>query len=155
MNEVGFSSKKMDWRTPPEVFEFFNKQYRFDLDAASTSENALCENHLTDAFNEKWSGQTVWLNPPYGRDIGKWLAKAREEAGKGRTVACLIFARTDTLWWHEHCARATAIYFIKGRIKFLDSDGKAKNSATAPSCLVVFTRYPPSSPNFYHLEIPK
>lgn len=74
------------------------------------------------------------MNPPYGREIGKWLKKAYESALEGAIVVCLIPSRTDTRWWHEYVMRAREIRYIRGRLKFGDS----KNSAPFPSSVVVF-----------------
>jgi site-specific DNA-methyltransferase (adenine-specific) len=75
------------------------------------------------------------MNPPYGREIGKWIEKAYVESLGGATVVCLIPARTDTKYWHEFIfPHANEIRFIKGRLKF----GNSKNSAPFPSALVVF-----------------
>ena len=38
-----FSSKKMDWETPQDLFEQLNADYCFDIDVAASSENAKCE----------------------------------------------------------------------------------------------------------------
>jgi hypothetical protein len=79
-------------------------------------------------------GQTVWLNPPYGRALNKWIEKAYSEGQKpGTTVVCLIPARTDTRYFHDYCMKGD-ISFIKGRLKF----GDAKASAPFPSMVVVF-----------------
>ena len=76
------------------------------------------------------------MNPPYGRAIKNWLKKAYEEGQKpNTTVVCLIPARTDTRYWHDYVMKAQAVYFIKGRLKFGDSN----NSAPFPSAVVVFT----------------
>jgi hypothetical protein len=74
----------------------------------------------------------VWLNPPYGRTIKDWVAKAEAESKKGCTVVLLVPSRTDTSWWHEHCI-AYEIEFIRGRLKF----GNQPNSAPFPSAVVV------------------
>ncbi len=147
-----FSSKKQDWRTPPHVFRFFNEKYQFQLDAAASPSNALCERFIspeTDALSVPWSAQTVWLNPPYGRGVGRWVEKAYREAQAGRTVGVLIFARTDTRWWHDYVMKALVVYLVRGRLKFFGDDGESTNSATAPSCFVVFGKYPrPDGPRF-------
>jgi hypothetical protein len=75
-----------------------------------------------------------FVNPPYGREIGKWLKKGYLEWEKGKTVVFLVPSRTDTLWWHDFVMKATEIRFIKGRLKF---DGQ-KNSAPFPSAIIVF-----------------
>ena len=76
----------------------------------------------------------MWLNPPYGRQIGKWVRKAYEEAQKPNTsVVCLLPARTDTAWFHDYCVKGN-ITFLRGRLKF----GGCRNSAPFPSMIVVF-----------------
>ena len=72
------------------------------------------------------------MNPPYGREIGRWMEKANDAAKDGVTVVCLVPARTDTKWWHE-CAIQHEVRFIRGRLKF----GDAKNSAPFPSAVIV------------------
>jgi hypothetical protein len=73
------------------------------------------------------------MNPPYGRDIGRWMRKAFESALAGATVVCLVPSRTDTSWWFDYCAKGE-IRFIKGRLKF----GNAGNSAPFPSAIIIF-----------------
>ena len=95
MNQaVMFSSASDEWETPQDLFDRLNAVFRFDLDAAALSENAKCARFYTPAQNglaQPWSGN-VWLNPPYGRQIGAWVRKAYEEVtrgggGFGRAVA--------------------------------------------------------------------
>lgn len=62
------------------------------------------------------------------------MKNAYEEAQKGATVVCLLPARTDTSWWHEHVMKAREIRFVRGRLKF----GDAKSGAPFPSAVVVF-----------------
>jgi len=136
-----FSSKKQDWATPCALFEEVNREFNFVLDAAASSTNAKCSLYLdveADALTKSWSviskGKPVWLNPPYGRSVGKWLQKAYEESVKGCTVVCLTFARTDTKWWHDWVMKAAEIRLIPGRITFVGGE----SAAPAPSCLIVF-----------------
>ena len=81
-----------------------------------------------------WEGR-VWCNPPYGRETFKWIDKL---ATHGDGIA-LIFARTETIGFHDHIwNRADAIFFFKGRLKFHHVDGTQGGSANAPSCLVAY-----------------
>jgi site-specific DNA-methyltransferase (adenine-specific) len=48
----------------------------------------------------------------------------------------LIPSRTDTQWFHKHIYKQAEIRFIKGRLKFGDS----QNSAPFPSMVVVFRK---------------
>ena len=140
-----FSSKDPAWRTPQYIFDYYNRIYKFNFDLACSEENMLCPNGFTkeqNSLTQEWHKykRRAWLNPPYSRKMKQWFDKAVEAQKKGTFVAMLVYARTDTKWWHE-CVlpNVTSIRFIKGRVKFLDSrTGEEGNSATAPSCLIVF-----------------
>ena len=135
--DLMFSSKDQTWETPIDFFNLINEEFNFSLDVCAEEETAKCKNFFTkemNAFNYKWEG-VCYMNPPYGREIGKWIEKAYVESLGGATVVCLIPARTDTKYWHEFIfPHAHEIRFIKGRLKF----GNSKNSAPFPSALVVF-----------------
>lgn len=120
--------------TPQEFFNRLNDEFNFTVDVCATPENAKCNRYYTkqdDGLSHDWVGN-VWMNPPYGREIGLWMEKANKAAKSGATVVCLVPARTDTAWWHEHVIKHE-VRFIKGRLKF----GGAKNSAPFPSAVVV------------------
>lgn len=133
--EVMFSSKTDDWETPQWLYNELDQTYQFTLDVCATRENKKCRNFYSkelDGLAQKWHG-TCWMNPPYGREIGKWVEKAYKESLKGATVVCLLPARTDTRWFHDYCTKGE-IKFLKGRLKF----GGSKNSAPFPSMIVIF-----------------
>tara|TARA_R110000824_G_scaffold2613_6_gene12111 strand:- start:1061 stop:1558 length:498 start_codon:yes stop_codon:yes gene_type:complete len=137
-----FSSKSTEWETPQDFYERLNSVFDFDLDPCATAATAKCKDYFTenvDGLIRSWAGKKVFMNPPYGRALKKWIKKAYEEGEKPRTtVVCLIPARTDTKYWHEYCMKADEIYFVKGRLKF----GNSSNAAPFPSAVVVF-RGPP------------
>ncbi len=135
-----FSSVKHDWATPQDLFDTLHREYRFTTDAAASPHNAKLPCYFdrdADGLKQSWAGQRVWVNPPYGREIGKWVAKAAEEVKLGcELVVMLIPARTDTAWFHQYIYKQhhVEVQFIRGRLKF----GGAKNSAPFPSMLVIF-----------------
>ena len=137
--EVMFSSATDEWATPQDFFDKYDAVYHFNLDPACTHANAKCEQHYThaeDGLSKSWGGCRVWLNPPYGRETGKWVRKAYEESLKpDTTVVCLLPARTDTKWFHDYVLPAGELEFIRGRLKF----GGQKNAAPFPSMVVIFT----------------
>lgn len=133
--KVHFSSKTDKHATPQDFFDAQNKKWNFTLDVCASDDNAKCELYFTeedDGLAQEWTG-ICWMNPPYGRDIKKWMRKAYESSLNGATVVCLVPSRTDTIWWHEYAMKGE-IEFIKGRLKF----GDAKNAAPFPSAVVVF-----------------
>jgi hypothetical protein len=83
-----------------------------------------------NGLSESWAGKRVYCNPPYGRGVGDWLAKARE----AELAVFLLPSRTDTKWWHEYAMKADEIRFLRGRLKF----GDAKNGAPFPSVVLVY-----------------
>jgi len=141
-----FASLDDTWSTPRDFFDTVNQEFNFGLDAAALQASTLVpsnwygpdhpEESRRDAFQRDWiadaNGSPIWLNPPYGRVIGKWTAHASQIAGGGAKVVCLVPARTDTAWWHDTIIQHD-VRFLRGRLKF----GNSKNSAPFPSALVV------------------
>lgn len=132
---VHFSSATEMWATPQDFFDRYDAMFNFELDVCASPENAKCARFFTEAddgLSQKWEG-ACWMNPPYGKTIKQWMAKAYEASLRGATVVCLVPARTDTAWWHEYAMRGQ-IEFIRGRLKF----GGHQNSAPFPSAVVTF-----------------
>lgn len=115
MNKALFSSEKMNWGTPPALFEELNAEFGFTLDAAASDTNAKCDTYFTletDGLKQSWEGHTVFCNPPYGTEIWKWAKKCEEESRlHGVTVVLLVPARTDTKWFHEYVYGKAEIRF--------------------------------------------
>ena len=143
------SSLDDTWTTPRYFFDKLNAEFNFTLDAAALRSSAVVPNYLgpdheygwrQDALTVEWAGASeggaVWLNPPYGRVIKDFVAKADTESKKGITVVCLVPARTDTKWWWDSVIHHE-VRFIKGRLKFGDSNG----SAPFPSAVVVMRKH--------------
>lgn len=148
--DVHFSSKRQDWATPQELFDEIAKRYGpFSIDVCATKENKKCPSYYgldvgLDGLTAPWHvnglpGPKCWMNPPYGREIGKWVRKAYEESLKGCTVVCLLPARVDTKWFHQFCYKNenAVVSFLEGRVRF---EG-ATAGAPFPSMIVVF-RHP-------------
>ena len=135
--DLMFSSEKMDWTTPQDFYEKLNQEFHFTLDQAASAENAKCSNYYTEAddgLSKDWSDNVVFCNPPYGRQLPKWIEKCYYESQKpNTTVVMLIPARTDTKAFHTYIYHKAEIRFIKGRLKF----GDGKNSAPFPSMVVI------------------
>lgn len=119
---VMFSSATDLWATPQDFFDELDAEFHFDLDVCALPENAKCATYYTpeqDGLNQPWVG-TVWCNPPYGRQIGKWVERGAQAAQNGATVVMLLPARTDTRWFHDYIYNnpLAEIKFVRGRLKF-------------------------------------
>ncbi len=145
-----FTSRTEEWETPKYVFSALTNEFQFQVDVCATSENTKCKVYFdksVDGLKREWSPFRCWMNPPYGKNISKWMKKAFEESQRGALVVCLIPSRTDTKWWHDWVMRASEIRFISGRISF----GDGKQSAPFPSCVVI---YYPELDSPYKLSVP-
>lgn len=142
MQQSLFSSKTNEWATPQDFYDKLNDEFCFTLDPCATKENAKCKSFYTleqDGLKQSWIGEKVFCNPPYGRQIKKWVEKAKNETDCGFCiVVMLIPARTDTSYWHENILNNpnAEIRFIRGRLKF----GNGKNSAPFPSAVIIFKK---------------
>ncbi len=78
------------------LFDKLNRRFAFTLDVCATGENAKCLRYFTPEDNVlslAWEGERCWMNPPYGRDIARWVAKAKMETTMGG-AGCWAFAST-------------------------------------------------------------
>ena len=143
MNAALLSSKNMCRCTPQDFFDKLNAEFGFVLDPAATDKTAKCSLYYTpetDGLSQSWDrGGAVFCNPPYGREIGKWVQKAHEEAiAGGYPIVLLIPARTDTSYFHDHIYGKAEIRFVRGRLRFTDEEGNAADPAPFPSMGVIY-----------------
>lgn len=145
MTERGYmpQAKTVEWETPQELFDKLDAEFSFTLDPAATDENAKCEKHYTietDGLEQNWAGERVFLNPPYGRELNKWVKKCYDEIyslGPPQIIVALLPARTDTKWFHNWVYHYTEIRFLKGRVKY-ENGSDIPNSAPFPSMIVIW-----------------
>jgi len=130
------SSVKQDWETPQDLFEKLNQEFHFTLDVCASTTNFKCSSYYTeqeDGLKQNWGKEACWMNPPYGREIGKWMKKAYESWQAGATVVCLVPSRTGAKWFQDYALKG-CLRFLPGRIRFVG----AKHSAPFDSILVIF-----------------
>ena len=131
-------SKTNSHGTPIKLYEELNKEFCFD----NFDPCPLNENPKFNGLDIEWAN-TTFVNPPYSdlkttkKQLG-WVEKAHNEALLGKTIVLLIPSRTDTQWYHEIILKNNyEVRFLKGRLKFLDNDGKEQNPASFSSMLVI------------------
>ena len=126
VNRGLFTSLRGDWKTPRALYQALDTEFRFDYDPCPAKPKI-------DGLRSDW-GNINFVNPPYGKEITKWIQKGYQESLKKKTVVFLLPSRTDTRWWHDYIMKADEIRFIRGRLRFDDQ----KNPAPFPSAIVVF-----------------
>lgn len=134
INSGLMSSNTDEWATPQDFFDKLNDEFHFTLDVCADETNHKCARYFSrndDGLAQDWGGDIIWCNPPYGKEIGRWVKKCSEHKG---VAVMLVPARTDTRWFHDFIYGKADIRFVKGRLKF----GNSKNSAPFPSMVVIF-----------------
>lgn len=141
IDKNSFKSKSVEYSTPIEIVEPLKKEFNLQLDVCATNHNNKCKKYFTkeqDGLKLDWNKYgNCWMNPPWSRELKKWVAKAYEESQKGITVVCLLPVRTNTIWWHKYIIDTkTEVRFLKGEIKF---NGMEKG-LWLPCAIVIFKK---------------
>jgi phage N-6-adenine-methyltransferase len=129
-------SPNADWYTPKWLFDRLGVQ--FDLDPCQPEGGidwipaASYYSIHEDGLIQRWEGR-VWLNPPYGRATPAWLDRMHRH----RNGIALLFARTDCAWFHDYVAKADAILFIRGRVRFVDGLSATKGTGAGSGSMLI------------------
>lgn len=117
-----FKSKSEEYSTPLEIVNPLIEKFKLKLDVCATPNNAKCERHITksmDALTMNWN-LNFWMNPPFSRNLKKWVQRAYEQSQKHKVTGVLLLpVRSNTNWWHKYIIDTkTEVRFLKGEIKF-------------------------------------
>jgi len=126
---VHFSSETPEHYTPKEVIDAVVACLGgIDLDpCADMGHSVPAGAHFTiedDGLKQVWAGR-VYMNPPYGREIGLWVEKlaAEHERGNVTEAIALVPARVDTQWWDR--LSDYVVCMVIGRLTFVGNDDPA------------------------------
>jgi len=119
---------RSNWETPAELYAQLDSIFLFTLDAAADETNTKCPRYLrgpckgdpcyTCGLHQTYWEDTVWCNPPYGREIGDWVEKFAAESAHS-TIVALLPANTDTKWFSRVWWTASEIWFLTRRVQFV------------------------------------
>jgi phage N-6-adenine-methyltransferase len=151
--------EKDEWRTDPALFHLLNMTYHFNLDAATSRANALCQSFFSmenSALDNRWvtmhSPTTrTWCNPPYSIKH-KFLQKGFEEYVKRDVKSCFLVPGDagETGWWLEavydldrpiapDLYRAKAhVRILKPRVTFFTPNMVPIKGNNRPSALIFY-----------------
>lgn len=137
----------VDWYTPPAIVRALGGRRGFDLDPCTPEDPSRLPAPTArrmippsqDGLLTPWPPQAfVWMNPPYGKGMEKWLRKLANHPGGG---IALVPVSMETGWMHD-CVlshpNATAILFTCGRLKFVRPDGSIGAAAPSGSLVVAY-----------------
>lgn len=145
-------SEKKDWNTPPKYVDaikrFFNNDIKLDPCSNNQSMIEADVKYIlpTDGLKESWSFDTIFINPPYGRNpenkttIKDWLIKGQEAFHNGSELLYLIPVATNTSHFKEIIFKeASSICFLEDtRLKFWNNGMEMKKGAPMACCFVYF-----------------
>lgn len=142
------TSESQEWYTPEDFVALVRQVLgTIDVDPAScAAAQAVVQaddwyDETADGLAQLWFG-TVYLNPPYGRDIGEWVEKLIGEYKRNLVSEAILLtpARTDTEWFR--LLRTYPRCFVSGRLKFWNSSDATPNSAPFPSVVFYLGGHP-------------
>jgi site-specific DNA-methyltransferase (adenine-specific) len=134
--QVVGESNSVEYSTPLKIVEPLITEFGLTRDVCASALNHKLPDYWTkedNALAKDWIGN-CWMNPPFSRDLNKWVKKACNDAERfGGTKVCLIPVRSNTKWWAEVCVKAE-IRFINGEVNFNDEE----RGLWLPMCIIIF-----------------
>lgn len=131
-----FNSNKIEYSTPLSLFNPLKEEFDLEIDVCANEENHKLDRYFTEEQNglkQDWIGN-CWMNPPFSRDLSKWVKKAHSESLKYKgTKVCLIPVRSNTKWWEE-VVKDAEVRFVIGEVNF----NNEKRGLWLPICILIF-----------------
>jgi len=147
--EQSIKMASTQWETPQAFFDGLNEEFHFTLDLCASPENHKTERYYKaneDTLDNSTyiTGETVWMNPPYDKDLWKWVRMAYRLSRCNIVVLLMPANKTDQSFWHEWAIQAAEIRYVIGRLHFVKNGRSSR--ANHPSVVLVFrpghNRYP-------------
>ena len=130
------NSNSIEYSTPIKIVKPLIDEFGLTRDVCASSENHKLPDYWTkqdNALSKNWKGN-CWINPPFSRDLNKWVRKACNETTLfGGTKVCLIPVRSNTKWWAEVSIKSE-IRFINGEVNFNNEE----RGLWLPMCIIIF-----------------
>lgn len=131
------SRENDEWYTPKEIIDALG---HFDVDPCApifplwrTAD--IMYDIIDDGLSKEWEGR-VWLNPPYSRPAIEQFVNKLAVHGNG---IALLLNRCDSKMFQDVIFnKATAMIFLRKRIRFYRPDGTRGGSPNCGSVLIAF-----------------
>lgn len=139
-SRVMLSSDHQAWNTPREVLEAIAPLGPIALDPCSNGTSVvgarvawtIDDDGLACSWTETAAGGLIYVNPPYGDELPRWISRCCLEADCGGEIVALVPARVDTRWWAEALEHGGTAALWRGRVRYLG----ARNTAPFPIALI-------------------
>lgn len=128
-----------EWGTPKNLFDALHQEFGFTIDVAADARNAKVAKFYTkddDGLKQPWAGR-VWCNPPWSDgEVSAWLKRGLDAttSGEAEVAVYLLPARTDPAWWHDFVMKSQEVRLIRGRLKFIPTDGLCTAKGKVKRC---------------------
>lgn len=143
---VANNSGNNEWYTPPSILEAARAVLGvIDCDPASCEKaNENVQAKLIYTVDDcglkaaKW-GRRVWLNPPYEQPAcTQFIESLAERFNRCEVEQAIVLVNnaTETKWFRKLISVASAVVFVSGRVKFLDSTNQPKNTPLQGQAIV-------------------
>lgn len=113
------------------------------LDPCTTPDNPVGAGRFytiaDDGLKQPWwpARPSIFVNPPYSKAREPWVERCIKAGELGQKVILLMPAATDTRIFQKAATSATAVVFIKGRVKFgVLRPNRRQVAASHPSALI-------------------
>lgn len=126
------------WRTPRELFDGLNKEYKFTHDLCADKDNHLCDNWFEDYLTSEFKEGVGYCNPPYSNPR-PFIEKAWRDSLHCKIVA-LVKCDPSTQWWAMFWDYGTEILDVKfdGKQHHFDGHSTKMYYGPKPGCEVLF-----------------
>jgi hypothetical protein len=145
---VVHNSKNNEWYTPSNILDLARLfLVEIDLDVAScetSNINVKAKNYFdlnNDALSKNWNAKTVWMNPPYSKDLfDKFINKFIQEFENKSFQKGVVITNnnTETKAGQMLLKNCSFALFFSKRIKFLNKNLKPANTPTQGQVLYFF-----------------
>jgi len=149
-----------NYRTPNYVFNYYDKQYKFQCDVAANDDDRKCDLYYDKEGNgliQPWFDSN-FCNPPYSTGNGNrliyWAKKAWEEEENDKTSLLIFPLGFTSCWFRDYVKDKARVEIPDERICFINPEtGRPDNQPRNDNMIIIYG--PGIMPGIVSVHIPK